>query len=161
MATRFVFTPYSAEFPSASFPQLQNVGNRPVLSYDDTSTETARWSGISPCTLVAPLAASVFFFMASASSGSAVFQGAIEAVTPGDSINLSSTCSFDTATSGLSVAITASTMFRAVISFTSACDSMAAYDYFRVAINRMPASASDTAVGDAHVVGVVMADGGA
>lgn len=160
MATRAVFNPLMAEFPSSNFPQLQLINRRPALSFDAATDETVYFTSAAPQGLTGTLTLVVYAIMASATSGNVVFQAAVEAVTPGDAVNLGATTSFDAANSSGAVAVpgTAGYLFAASITLTNN-DSIAAGDYFRIALSRDADNASDTATGDCHVLAVELRDG--
>lgn len=159
MATRAVFLPHAAEFPSTNFPQLTQINQRPVLAFDAATDETAYWTDIAPQGLTGTLTLVVTYAMASATSGAVYFQAAIEAVSDGDATDLDATTSFDTANSGnATVPGTAGYIDQIAITLTNA-DSLAAADYYRVALNRDADNASDTATGDAYVLAVELRDG--
>ncbi len=160
MATRFIFIPGSAEFPASNFPQFLLVNRRPVLAFDAATSEAAYWTSVAPQGLSGTITVILHCIMASAISGNVVFRGQLEAVTPGDAVDLDATTSFDTANSSGAVAVpgTAGYDFAVSITMTNA-DSIAAGDYFRLSINRDAANASDTATGDAYVLAVELRDG--
>ncbi len=159
MATRYTFTPNSAEFPASNFPQLQLVNRRPVLSFDASTDETAYWTAVAPQGLTGTITVIVHYIMASAVSGAVYFQAALEAITPGDAVDLDAGTSFDTANSGNgNVPGTAGYEQSISITMTNA-DSIVAGDYFRLSLNRDADNASDTATGDMHVLAVELRDG--
>jgi hypothetical protein len=158
VATRAIFTPYSAEFPSSNFPQLTQINQRPALAFDASTDETAYWTGIAPAGLTGTLTLVVSYIMASATSGAVYFQAQIEAITDGDATDLDATTSFDSANSGnATVPGTAGYIDQISITLTNA-DSLAAADYFRISLNRDADNASDTATGDAYVLVVELRD---
>jgi hypothetical protein len=161
MATRAVFSPLAAEFPSANFPQLLLVNRRPVLAFDAASDEAARWTGIAPQGLTGTITVVITYVMASAVTGNVVFQAQLEAISDGDSFDLDAGDSFDTANSSGAVAVpgTAGYIDQISITMTNA-DSIAPGDYFRLSINRDADNASDTAAGDCYVLSVELRDGG-
>jgi len=75
----------------------------------------------------------------------------VEAITDGDSINLSTTSSFDTTNNGTSaVPGTAGYPKSLTISLTNK-DSVAAGDWVRIKVARKAADGSDTATGNANL----------
>lgn len=160
MATRVVFTPFSAEFPSTNFPQLQLSNRRPVLSFDATTQETCQWTGIAPQGLTGTLTAVITYMMASATTGGVIFGVALEAVTDGDATDLDAVDSFDTDNENGDLAVPGTAGFIDQISITlTTNDSMAAGDYFRLRLRRDPADVNDDATGDVHVLSVELRDG--
>lgn len=158
MATRFVFTPESAAFPTTNFPQRTIINARPVLAYDAATSETAYWTAEAPAGLTGTITVSVTYMMASATTGAVYFRGYIEAITAGDAVDLDTTTSFAAANSGNgTVPGTAGYMQQISITMTNA-DSIAVGDYFRLSLDRDAANASDTATGDAYVLAVEFSD---
>lgn len=163
-----IFKPYGCEFPTTNFPQLTVVSptssgstSFPVLAFDATTQETCMWSSICPQgyvgTTVTAIASCI---MASATSGSVVFGSSVEAVTPGDALNLSTTDSFDTVYNSIYTLVpsTAGYMFSVSMVLTNK-DSMAIADRYRLRLQRIAASAGDTATGDCQVLTVELRDG--
>ena len=159
MATRAVFTPLSAEFPSSNFPQLTLSNRRPVLAFDAGTDETAYWTGVAPQGLTGTLTLVITYAMAAATSGNIYWQAQVEALTAGDATDTDATTSFDTANSGNgAVPGTAGYIDQISITLTNN-DSLTAADYFRVSVNRDADNASDTATGDAYLLAVELRDG--
>lgn len=159
MATRAVFTPLSAEFPSSNFPQLTLSNRRPVLAFDAGTDETAYWTGVAPQGLTGTLTLVITYAMAAATSGNIYWQAQVEAITDGDATDTDATTSFDTANSGNgAVPGTAGYIDQISITLTNN-DSLTAADYFRVSVNRDADNASDTATGDAYLLAVELRDG--
>jgi hypothetical protein len=158
MATRFVFGPQSAEFPASSFPQLAQVNTRPALAFDAAVDEACYWTAIAPTGFSGALTVVVHYIMASATAGAVVFQAALEAVTPGDALDLDAAASFDTANNGNgNVPGTAGYMQSITISLANA-DSIAAGDLFRLSLSRDADNAGDTAAGDCFVLAIELRD---
>lgn len=158
MATRFVGTPLSAEFPASNYPQLTLSNRRPVLGFDASTDETAYWTGIAPQGLTGTITVVVTYAMASATTGNIYWQAALEAITDGDATDTDAATSFDTANSGNgAVPGTAGYIDQISITMTNA-DSIAAADYFRLSVNRDADNASDTATGDAYLLAVELRD---
>lgn len=161
MATRYTFRPLDADPPpSANFPELKAVNERPVLAFDATTDETIRWTAIAPQGLTGAITVIITYMMESATSGAVRFQAAIEAISDGDAVDLDATASFDTANSnGATVPGTAGHIDQLSITMTNA-DSVAAGDYFRLALNRDAdgTSGTDDAGGDCLVLSVEFRD---
>lgn len=159
MATRAVFTPESAHFPTSNFAPLTRVNARPVLAYDATTAETAYWTFIAPQGLTSTYTAIVTYMMASAVSGGVAFDVALEAVTDGDTTDLDAGTSFDTANTGTAASVpgTAGYIDQVSVTLTNA-DSIAAGDYARISVTRAVANAADTATGDCYVLAVEFRD---
>ena len=159
MATRFVFIPFSAEFPASSFPELKLINRRPVLGFDAATSESCYWTGIAPQGLTGTLTALVTYIMASATTGAVILRSQIEAVTDGDATDLDTATSFDTANASATTTVpgTAGYIDQISITLTNA-DAIAAGDYFRLLIDRDAANASDTAAGDLQILSVELRD---
>jgi hypothetical protein len=162
MATRFVFTPNSAEFPSSNFPQLSLVNRRPVLAFDAATDETAYWTAQVPQGWTGTITAVITYMMASATSGTVGFQVQVEAVTDGDAVDLDATTSFDTVNNSASTTVpgTAGHIDQISITLTNN-DSSAAADYIRFSLNRDAdgSAITDSATGDAYVLSMEVRDG--
>jgi hypothetical protein len=158
MATRCIFTPLSAEFPTSNFAALAIVNARPVLAFDATTSETAYWTFVAPQGMTGTLTAVVTYMMASATSGGVAFDVAVEAVTDGDAVDLDASTSFATVNLGTAtVPGTAGYIDQISITLTND-DSIAVQDYVRVSLARKVADAADTATGDCYVLAVEFRD---
>ncbi len=163
MATLFILTPYSAEFPSTAFSELtisNTTERRPVLGYDAVATtgERAIWTFIAPVGITGTLSIVIHGIMVTATTGNIVMTAALEAITPADTVDLDSVASFDSENSVTqSVPATAGYDFTVSITLTNA-DSIAAGDYTRLRITRDSNNASDTATGDFHLLAVEFKD---
>lgn len=161
MATRAVFTPYSAEFPASNFPQLLLSNRRPALAFDASTDETCYWSGVAPAGLTGAITVVITYAMASATSGTVGFQAQLEAITDGDTTDTDAATSFDTVNNSASTTVpgTAGYIDQISITMTNA-DSLAAADYFRLSLNRDAdgSAITDSATGDAYVLAVELRD---
>lgn len=160
MATRMIFTPMSAEFPSSNFPQLTLVNRRPALAFDASTDETCQWTAVAPVGLTGTLTAVVHYIMASATSGKIDFEGSIEAVTPGDAFDLDAGDSFDTANTITAPTVPATAGYESSFTITlTNKDGIVAGDYFRFRLMRDADDATnDTATGDCYVLAVEFKD---
>lgn len=161
MATRFIGTPHAAEFPSSNFPQITQINQRPVLAFDAATDETAYWTDIAPQGLTGTLTLIVTYCMASATSGTVGLQAQVEAITDGDATDLDSTTSFDTVNNSASTTVpgTAGYIDQISITLTNA-DSLAAADYYRIALNRDAdgSAITDSATGDLYLLAIELRD---
>lgn len=160
MATRYVFTPYSAEFPATAFPQLMSVNARPVLAFDASTAETCYWTAIAPVGLTGAITVVVHYMMASAVAGTIDFTGAIEAITPGDAVDLDAGTSIDTANAITAPTVPGTAGYESSFSITMTnADGIAAGDYFRLILVRDATDATnDTATGDCYILAVEIRD---
>lgn len=152
------FMPQQAGFPASNFAPLGSINGRLMLAYDASTDETAEW------VLALPNAetfdrAQILFIMASATSGSVVFNVTIEAVTPNaDTVDLDSATSFDTTNAATqSVPSTAGYLGAATVTLSNV-DSMASLDYVRVRVTRDADHGSDTASGDMYLLAFFLFD---
>lgn len=162
MATRFVFSPLDAEFPSTNFPQLgasHATARRPVLGFDATTAESCYWSGVGPQGLTGALTLVITYLMASATTGGVAFDASLEAITDGDTTDLDAAEDFDTVNTGTAAAVpgTAGQIDQVSVTLTNA-DGLAAADLFRLKLTRAVANAADTATGDCQVLAVELRD---
>lgn len=159
--TRCVFYPEAARFPSTNFPQPLSVNGRPVLAFDASTAESCNWPFKAPQGMDGGWQAVITYFMASATSGKVDFTGAIEAVTPGDAVDLDTTDSFDTANTITAPTVPGTAGYLGSFTMTlSNLDSMAAGDECRFKLTRDAADGTnDTATGDCYIVSVELQDG--
>ncbi len=152
--TRMVFLPISAEFPSSNYPALGIDGqSRPYLAFDTTTSETCYWTFVAPQGLSGALTLVVTYRAASATSGTAAFSAALEAITDGDSTDTDSASSFATANSPSAVTVSGTAGYIDQYSITlTNDDSIAAGDYCRLSLARNVSS--DNASGDLQVLAV-------
>lgn len=152
--TRVILTPESAHFPTANFPALTVVNARPVLAFDAATQETAYWTFIAPQGLSGALSVVVHLFGNAAGTDPTYWEAALEAITPGDSMNLDSATSFDTVNTG-NVAMPTTQGHQTSVSITlTNADSIAAGDYVRLSLARDADNGSDTFAADAYVTAV-------
>lgn len=158
MASRFVLSPYAAEFPATNFPAIVQVNRRPALAYDAATNETAYWTVIAPQGWTGTITAHIYYIMASATSGDVDIDVAVEAITDADATDLDATTSFDTTNSTDNTTVPGTAGYMDVVAVTlTNNDSSAAGDYLRFSVTRD--AASDTGAGDMYVLAVEIRDG--
>jgi hypothetical protein len=160
MATRFVFTPYSAEFPATNFPALQLSNRRPVLAFDASTDEACYWTFVAPQGITGTITVVITYAAASATSGAFRWEALLECITDGDTTDTDATTSFDaTNSNGATVPGTAGHIDQISITVSNS-DSIAAGDYCRLQINRDAngGTGTDDATGDAYVLAVELRD---
>jgi hypothetical protein len=147
--------PFTAHFPSSNFAALTAVNRRPCLAFDPSTAETVYWQFLAPGTIPAGThTLLVSYCMASATSGGVVFSAAVEAVSDGDTIDLDSATSFDSANTSSTSTVPGTAGYLKTVAITlTAVDSIAAGDYVRISLTRETANAGDTASGDCYVLG--------
>lgn len=161
MASRLLFLPQGADFPSSNMPAPGVDGQlRPYLAFDATTDESCDWTFIAPQGITGTITTVITYRAASATTGSVRWQAALEAITDGDATDTDTASSFDTANSaGATVPGTAGHIDQISITMTNA-DSIAAGDYCRLRINRDAdgTSGTDDATGDAQILAVELRD---
>ena len=164
MASRFLLTPYSAEFPSTAFPQLLTIHSterRGVLAFDPATVEGCRWSAIVPQGWTGTITAIITYCMASATSGLVDFEMSVEAITDGDATDIDGATSFDSVNTITAPTVpgTAGYIDQVTCTLTNN-DSSAAGDMITFKLERDADDATnDTATGDAYVLKVEIRDG--
>lgn len=158
--TRASLSPLSAEFPSSSYPGLSVVNQRAVLAFDTTVAETCYWTFVAPQALAGTLSAIIHVFGNAAGTAGVVFNVALEAITPGDAVDLDSATSFDTANASGTIAMPATQGHQTTGSVTlTNADSIAAGDYVRLSLTRDASAGGDTFAADAYVTLVELREG--
>lgn len=165
MATsRIVWTAAQAQVVPGgdAFPELKlsdsasGHASALVLAYDGTSDEAAMFHcPYAPTYGSGNITVSVRFKMDTATSGAVVWEAAVCARTPGDSVDVDGDAFATAATDAETVPGTAGYEDLAEITVT-ATDSIATGDELYVRIRRDADNASDTASGDAHLLSVVV-----
>lgn len=159
MAVRYTFNADNVRFPSASFPQYKvNDSRRPVLGFDDTNTETAYFEAVAGSGWSGSIGASILGWSACSQSGSIVWQLSVEAVSPGEALDMRSACSF---AAGASVLVGISTGSGVLLSASLAPDDDGAVagDKLRFALTRLQVSGSGNLQGDFDFSELIIADG--
>lgn len=152
--TRLVLTPLSAEFPSSNYPALAVDGqSRPYLAFDTSTDETCYWTFVAWQGISGALTAVVTYRAASATSGTAAFEVALECITDGDSTDTDAASSFATVNTASAVTVPGTAGYIDQVSITlTNDDSIAAGDYCRLRLNRDVSA--DSASGDIQVLAV-------
>jgi hypothetical protein len=162
-----LLTPGAASLPDGSAsnaaPALQAVksaASAPGVyfvqaAFDASTEEWLCWSFRMPADYASAPVAKVQFKMASATSGAVVWDVRLSATTPGDAqdVDAQDFASANTATT--SVPATVGYLTEASVTLTNA-DSLAAGDFVVVRVARAAADGSDTATGDAELLGVAI-----
>lgn len=153
------FTAQQASFPASNFAALGSVNERLVLAFDAATDESAYFELLLPYNGTHTIdQVDVFFITASATSGTVVWNIAIEAVTATDATDLDAGSSFDTGNAlAVTVAGTAGYLVRGQVTTTNK-DSATSADFVRIRVTRDADNGSDTASGDAYVLAVGVYD---
>ena len=127
------------------------------LLFDASTAENVYWQAVMDDDYAgAPLYADVLYSMNSATSGGVCFKVYLMAVTPGDSADIN-TESYDTANGGCDSGVPGTAGYLDKITVTlSNLDALSAGDLYKVKLERDVSNGTDTATGDAEVVGVVL-----
>jgi hypothetical protein len=133
-----------------------NAAGVPYLTFDDTTVEQARYQGVVPANYASGLTLTIYYSMASATTGKVDFEASVMAVTADDAADVD-TDSFDTVNAANeTVPGTAGYMSALEIPLTNA-DGVAAGDLIIIKLERDADDATDdTATGDAEVRAVVL-----
>jgi hypothetical protein len=162
MATRFVLTAGSAEFPSANAPQPVAVGSaerRMGLAFDASTEESCAWTLVAPAGWTGTITAVITYVMASATSGGVAWGVSLEAVTDGDATDLDAGTDYDTENVATVASVPGTAGYIDQVSVTlTTNDASAAADLLRLRLARKTANAADTAAGDAYVLAVTLSD---
>jgi hypothetical protein len=160
--TRAVFTPFAAVPVGANFPQLlKTASDQDALAFDAATDEACAWKFKAWQGLTVPLTAVITVAMVSATTGTTGWQVQVEAVTPADALNTITTSSFDTVNNSASTTVPAAVGNTQDISVTlTNNDSIAVGDLCRLRLNRDAdgSAITDSATGDAYVLGVELRD---
>ncbi len=164
MATRFIFLPEAAQFPSANFPQLTTIHTteqRIVLAFDASTAEACMWQAIAPQGWTGTISAVVTYCMASAVSGKIDFTVEVEAISPGDAVDTDAATSYDAANTITAPTVpgTAGYLDQFTCTLTNH-DGSVAGDALRFKLTRDATDATnDTATGDCYILSVEIRDG--
>ena len=162
-STRFLLLPFGAEFGTATFPGLTLVNSTvqtPVLAYDGTTAESAYWTIVAPQLMVGDWSCTLTCIFPTATSGTAIMDVAVQAITTGDALNIITTNSFDTTNTSTTITApgTVGNVVQNTVTLTNV-DSIAIADYVRVRISRAPTNGSDTIATDLYLVCAELRDG--
>jgi hypothetical protein len=154
--TLCVFTPYAAEFPAATFPQLYLRNRHPVLGFNAAADEYCMFTGILPrnyagggVTVYLHITDANDTTVAHASYWDVSFEAMVAQDIDADGFAaVQSSHGHPNGTSGIPVIVT--------ITFTNGAqmDSVAAGGLFRVKVNRDANNGSDDWANDAELIAV-------
>lgn len=162
MATRFIFKPGGVQWPATASAQYKTVNERLVVAFDPGSTaESCYWETVAPQGITGTWTAVISYFMdTGGTSGGVAFDISVEAVTGGDSTNLASSSSFDTANTGYDSAVPGTAGYMEQISITlTYMDSVTQGDILRFKLTRNTGHANDTCAYDCFVIALEIRDG--
>lgn len=151
--TLIIFTPLNNEFAAADFASLNFRNQHPVLEFDETTDENAVFTGILPNQYSGNgVTVYIHYAMATNNTGDINWEASFERI--GDQVLDIDSDSFATAqTATETVPATIGHVSIIGISFTDGAqmDALVAGESFRLKITR---DATDTAIGDAHLIAV-------
>lgn len=156
--TLCVWTVLANEPPSSNYATLALRNGHPVLQFDDTTDETAIFSGVLPRNYAGGgITAYVHYSMASATSGKVRWEVSVERI--GDAQQDIDSDGFASAQAVNVSAVdgTSGNVDIASIAFTAGAqmDSVAVGELFRIKVQRKPSdTTNDTATGDAELLAI-------
>lgn len=164
MATRFIFTPESAQFPSTNFPQLLTIHSTErifVLGFDAATPEACFWRAVIPAGWTGTITAVVSYVMASAVANNVDFEMSVQAITDGDSVDIDTSTSYDTVNTMTADAVPGTAGYVGQFTITlSNMDGAAVGDWVTFKLERdADDGTNDTATGDCYVLSVEIKDG--
>jgi hypothetical protein len=146
----------SAKLPTTNAARIDAGENNWRLLFDPTTSQSALWQMVLPQDYASTSSPQlrVLYTMNSATAGNVIFRASVMAVTAGDAADIN-TDSYDTTNTSATTTVpgTAGFLDSIVISLSN-MDSAAAGDLLKIKLDRD--AATDTAAGDAEVVGVVL-----
>ena len=154
--TLLILTPYSAEFPAATFPQLYLRNRHPVLGFDAAADEFCIWTGIMPHTYAGG-GVTIYIHLTDANDTNTAHASYWDVAFENDTAQdidadgfaaVQSTHVHPNGTSGIPVIAT--------IPFTDGAqmDSVAVGQLFRISVNRDANNGADDWANDAEVLAV-------
>lgn len=157
MATGSITLDVTAAILDSTNPPAYDVPNRVMkLRFDDSTDEIAYFKiPAMPADYASAPTLRVLYSMTSATSGDVVWACEVMAVSSGDSQDTDAD-SFDTANTATdTVAATAGHMKTVAVTLTNN-DSLAARDFVTLKVYRDANNGSDTAAGDAELIGLLL-----
>jgi hypothetical protein len=154
-----VFRPMDNEPPASAFATIDLRNSHPVLDFDDTTAESAVFTGVMPTGYGSgPLSVILRWAATSATTGNVKWNVAFETMPTGVlDIDADDFAAVQTVTTAANA--TSGVMSRTTITFTNAqADAVAAGVAFRIKVTRDAADAADTMVGDAELVAVTVTE---
>jgi hypothetical protein len=151
--------PLDNEAPSSNFAMLDSRNGHPVLSFNDTTAQSAVFTLVMPNDYSgAGITVTLYWAGATATSGNVMWQATLEAVAAGsqdtDSDGFATAQAFAAAAANASSGVLTKSSLS--VSNGANMDSIAAGDLFRLKITRDASNASDTMTGDAQLMRVMM-----
>jgi len=136
-------------------------GARPLHLFDAGADEADYFSDVAPQGITPPLKMVATIAMVSATTGNLIIDGAIEALTDGDSMDTDTSESLDTTNTSAATAVpgTAGNIKQISVTLTNN-DSIAAGDYYRLRFRRVGSNGSDSAAGDMALIELELRDDG-
>lgn len=162
MATIGFISATNCNYPSTNAArrvELNTTERDLAIAFDGATSQSV----ISPTMAVqgieTPLSITLMVCFPVATSGSAVFDVSVMAVSGGDAINLATTTSYDSVNTSAAINAPASVNnpVSATITLTNA-DGVAALDFVKIKITRNPANGSDTIATDCYLISAILND---
>jgi hypothetical protein len=162
MATIAKVNYQNAQFPSTDFAQIVELNTTErdlVLAFDGTTAESIIIPDVAVSGITTPLTITLIVCFPIATTGSAVFDISIQAVSGSNAIDLATTTSY--AAVNTSAAINAPASVNNPVSATVTLtnnDSIAELDWVKIKIARNPTNGSDTITSDCYLIAAVVND---
>lgn len=150
------FTALGAEFPATNYATLDTRNNHAVLDFDDTTGETAYFTGIMPQHYSAATGVTIYldWMATSATTGTIGWLVAFERMGDGGTDMDADSFAADATVTAATVNATSGIIKVTNVAVTAGAnsDSVVAGDMFRLRVTRDVAN--DTATGDAELLGI-------
>ena len=162
MATLNVITANNVNYPSTNAGQrvvLNTTERLLVIAFDGATSESVISPTMAVSNITTPLTITLMVCFPTATSGSAVFDISVMAVSSGDSINLATTTSYGAVNTSAAINAPASVNnpVSATITLTNN-DGITALDFVQIKITRNPANGSDTIASDCYLISASLDD---
>lgn len=154
-ATLAAFDALASRPPSTGYARLDLRNGRPVLDFGDSSIESTRFAGIAPSGYAGGGAtARITFCLTDATSGKVLWGVALERNQPG-AADLDADSFGPESSAAVDAAPTAGVTSQANVTLPAAAlGGLAAGEPYRLRVRRLADNPSDTAAGDAELVGL-------
>jgi hypothetical protein len=162
MAGLFTIKGKTCSFPStnpATRVEINTTEPTICVSFDGTTSQSINDDFMVPSGITAPLTVSLFLLFPIATSGTAVFEVSVMAVSGGDPIDLSTTLSYDSVNNSGAISTGGTVYYPVKKTYTlTNIDSIAALDWVKFKIARSPADANDNITSACILVAAIVED---
>ena len=162
MASIITITANNCNFPSTNAGrrvELNTSERLLAIAFDGATSQSVTSPSIAVQGITTPLTISMMFCFPIATSGSAIFDISVMAVSGGDSINLATTTSYSSVNTSAAINAPASVNnpVLATVTLTND-DGIAELDFVQIKIARNPANGSDTITSDCYLIAAIVND---